>query len=278
MKTIRLFGFLATTLLLSRPVHACGDAKAFEGTQAIQQCDQTSAADDCVPGPKAVFDAMEALDIPNVFTIGLQTSPWRMYDAENRIITVEEVAELVRAKRPTTDLRVRLVGSWTSKRPDGGGATLAQRLSAALDGFPVDGSDGFLWLSAKGKMRTTHQAFSIWKTGPYKVRPGDDVMVALVPGSLVQFEDRFAEDGHADGVLEAGVGDDVFMLCPEGALAAFERAAGMGNAIGAYNAGLMRAEAGDYAAAINWLEKAATLGEGKATAMLTKLRATVPSK
>ena len=57
-------------------------------------------------------------------------------------------------------------------------------------------------------------------------------MVAMVPGAMVQFEDRFAEEGNAEGVLRAGVGSDVFMLCPQGALAAFERAAEMGSAIG----------------------------------------------
>ena len=52
-----------------------------------------------------------------------------------------------------------------------------------------------------------------------------------------------------EGVVQAGVGYDVFLLCPERALAAFERAARMGSAIGAYNAGLIHAENGD----IVWL-------------------------
>jgi hypothetical protein len=215
---------------------------------------------------------MEALDMPGVFTIGAQTSPWRMYDAEDRIITVDETAAMLRKQRPKTDQRVRLVGSWTSALPTGEGATLAQRLSTALDGFPVDGSDGFLWLSPKGAMRTTHQAFSVWKAGWYHVPRGDDVMVALVPGAVIQFEEQFAEEGRAEGVVRAGVGKDVFMLCPEGALASFERAAGMGSAIGAYNAGVMHAEAGDRAAAIIWLEKAAALGDAKAAERLTAMR------
>jgi len=138
----------------------------------------------------------------------------------------------------------------------------------------VDGSDGFLWLSPTGGTRTTRQAFSVWKTGPYSVRRGEDVLIALVPGALAQFEDQFARDGSAVGVLQAGIGHDVFMLCQEQALAAFERAAQMGNAIGAYNAGLMHAEDGDRNAAILWLEKAKTLGEAKATAALATLRET----
>lgn len=277
MKTNRLFGFVTAVLLLPGPVLACTTSKMLEGMLSIPQCEQASA-NDCIPGGQAVFAALEALEIPGVFTIGVQTSPWRMYDGDGRILTVEEVAIAIRAKRSESDKRVRLVGSWTAARPDGEGATLAQRLSTALDGFPVDGSDGFLWLGAKGEMRTTRQAFSVWKTGPYGVRPGDEVMVALVPGALAQFEDRFAEDGLADGVVQAGIGNDVFMLCPQGALAAFERAAGMGSAIGAYNAGLMHAEAGDRTTAITWLEKAAALGETKAGAMLESLRSTVPSK
>jgi len=268
MKTLRTFGVAIAVLLLPAPTLACVAAKSLEGAVTIPQCDAKAKDAACIPGHVAVYEALEALEIPGEFTIGIQTSPWRMYDGEDRIVTVDEMAASVRSKRPESDKRVRLVGSWTAARPDGEGATLAQRLSAALDGFPVDGSDGFLWLSPKGEMRTTRQAFSVWKTGWYQVRKGDDVMLALVPGAVAQFEDDFARDGRADGVVRAGVGNDVFMLCPEGALAAFERAAGMGSAIGAYNAGVMHAEAGDSAAAIVWLEKAAALGDAKAAARL----------
>lgn len=251
---------------------ACDDASALEGVLSIPQCDPASVVGGCVPGGRAAYEALEALEIPNVFTIGLQTSPWRMYDAEGRILTVEEVATVIRARRPDSDKRVHLVGSWTAARPDGNKATLAHRLSTALNGFPVDGSDGFLWLSPKGEMRTTKQAFSVWKTGPYSVGRGEDVLTALVPGAMAQFEDQFARDGSAEGVLQAGIGYDVFMLCQERALAAFERAAGMGNAIGAYNAGLMYVESGDRSTATPWLQKAETLGETKAKAALATLR------
>ena len=84
-----------------------------------------------------------------------------MYDAEDRIVTVEEMATVIRAKRSESDSRVHLAGSWTAARPDGDADTLVRRLSEALGGFPVDGSDGFLWLSAAGELRTTHQAFSV---------------------------------------------------------------------------------------------------------------------
>lgn len=265
-------------ILLPTSALACDPAIKLEGTLAIPVCDPQAEADTCVPGHVALYEAMEALDIPEVFTIGIQTSPWRMYDGEDRIVTVEEMATTIRNQRPATDLRVRLVGSWTSALPTGEGATLAQRLSTALDGFPVDGSDGFLWLGPKGAMRTTHQAFSVWKTGWYHVPRGDDVMVALVPGAVIQLEDRFAEDGRAEGVVRAGVGKDVFMLCPDGALAAFERAAGMGSAIGAYNAGVMQAEAGDDVAAFKWLEKAAALGDAKAAERLAAMRASAGAR
>ncbi|WP_454827914.1 hypothetical protein [Pseudoxanthomonas wuyuanensis] len=264
---------LALAIALSPGLgYACDEAPALEGVLPIPQCDPASAVGGCIPGGRAVFDALEALEIPGVFTIGLQTSPWRMYDGKGRILTVDEVAALIRAKRTDSDRRVRLVGSWTAARPDGSSATLTHRLSAALDGFPVDGSDGFLWLSPAGGMRTTHQAFSVWKTGPYSVGAGEDVLMALVPGALAQFEEQFARDGVADGVVQAGIGYDAFMLCQERALAAFENAAGMGSAIGAYNAGLMHAESGDRSTAISWLERAEVLGEGKATAALANLR------
>lgn len=273
MKSSRVLALAIAALLLPASALACVPATKLEGSLPIPLCDPEVDPAKCIPGHQAVYEAMEALEMPGVFTIGAQTSPWRMYDGEDRIITVEETAAMIRKQRPETDLRVRLVGSWTAALPEGGDATLAQRLSALLDGFPVDGSDGFLWLSPKGAMRTTHQAFSVWKTGWYHVARGEDVMVALVPGAVAQFEDRFAEDGRAEGVVRAGVGKDVFMLCPDGALASFERAAGMGSAIGAYNAGVMHTEAGNRAAAITWLEKAKALGDAKAAERLAAMRA-----
>lgn len=278
MTDIRRISLALTLALLPGLACACGEAHRLEGVLSIPSCDPGSAADRCVPGSKAVFNALEALDIPEVFTVGVQTSPWRMYDAEGRIVTVEDMAAAIRAQRKDSDHSVYLVGSWTAVRPDGNDATLARRLSLALDGYPVDGTDGFLWLSPEGAMRTTRQAFSVWKTGRYSVEPGEDVLVALVPGAWSQFEHRFADEGVVEGVLQAGVGHDVFMLCPERALAAFERAAGMGSAIGAYNAGLMHAGNGDRAAAIAWLQKAVSMGEAKAPEALAALGGTSPGE
>lgn len=249
--------------------HACEQAPALEGVLSIPQCDP--ASEECVPGTRAAHAALEALEIPDVFTIGVQTSPWRMYDAEGRVLTIAEVAAAVRAAMPASDRRVHLAGSWTAARPDGGGDTLAHRLSVALDGVPVDGSDGFLWLSPSGAMRTTRQAFSVWKAGPYSVARGEEVLTALVPGAMAQFEDQFARDNNAAGVVQAGIGFDVFLLCQERARSAFERAAGMGSPIGAYNAGLMHAETGDSDAAKRWLQLAARRGEAKAADALRSL-------
>jgi hypothetical protein len=264
----RLAACLAIALLPALG-HACEQAPVLEGVLSIPQCDP--ASEECVPGTRAAHAALEAVEIPDVFTIGVQTSPWRMYDAEGRILTIAEVAAAVRAGMPASDRRVHLAGSWTAARPDGGGDTLAHRLSVALDGVQVDGSDGFLWLSPSGAMRTTRQALSVWKAGPYSVVRGEDVLMALIPGAMAQFEDQFAGDNNAAGVVQAGIGFDVFMLCQERALAAFERAARMGSAIGAYNAGLMHAEKGDSDAAKPWLQPALRLGEVRAAEALDGL-------
>lgn len=270
MIAVRRLAVLLAIVLLPALGHACDQASALEGVLSIPQCNP--ASEECVPGTRAAHEALQALEIPYVFTIGVQTSPWRMYDAEGRILTIAEVAAAIRAGKSASDRRVHLAGSWTAARPDGGGDTLAHRLSVALDGFPVDGSDGFLWLSPSGAMRTTRQAFSMWKSGPYSVARGEDVLMALVPGAMSQFGDYFAQEGQAAGVVQAGIGFDVFLLCQERALAAFERAAGMGSAIGAYNAGLMHAEQGDRTSAKTWLELAERLGEPKAAIALTEVR------
>ena len=149
---------------------ACGDARTLKGVVSVPSCDPDAPNTACMPGPQAVYEAMQAFDMPGVFSIGLQTSPWRMYDDSGRILQIEDVAAVIRDRRPESDTRVRLLGSWTAARPDGEGFTLAQRLSQALDGFPVDGSDGFLWMSPAGATRTTQQAYTTRESGPYEVR------------------------------------------------------------------------------------------------------------
>lgn len=258
--------------LLPGLANACVETAGLDGVLSIAQCDRQAAGSDCISGQQAAHEALNALKITNVFTIGAQTSPWRMYNADGRIMTMQELASDVRAALREDHRRIYLAGSWTATRPDGSRETLAHRLSLALEGFPVDGSDGFLWLSPKGETRTTHQAFSVWSTGTYHVARGDDVLMALVPGSLAEFEDMFADEGNSLGVLHAGIGHDVFMLCPEGALRAFERAANLGNPIGAYNAALMHSEAGNRTAAIQWMEQAAVMGDAVASAALAALR------
>ncbi|MBD8526180.1 hypothetical protein [Pseudomarimonas arenosa] len=250
----------------------CESGANLQGTLSIPFCDATEHAD-CVPAGQVIHDYFNVLDLPGVFSIGAQSSPWRIYDGDDRILTVEELAASVRAGRKD-DTSVYLAGSWSAALPGGEGYTLAQRLSRSLDGFPVSGSDGFLWLTARGEMRTTRQAVSIWKSGPYSVRKGEDVMLAMNAGAMAQFEDRFADDGFSAGVLRAGVGHDVLGLCPERALAAFERAAAMGNAIGAYNAALMHEQAGDKEKAAQAFQRAALLGEAKAHARLDQIRDT----
>lgn len=271
LTTQRLTAILAIALLPGL-ASACAPTQGLDGALTIPQCDAASPAEDCTAGSQALFLALNAFEIPQVFTIGVQSSPWRMYDGEGRILTVDDVAAAVRAGRPESDRRVRLVGSWTSARPDGSTDTLARRLSAALDGLPVDGSDGFLWLSQDGSaIRSTRQSASIRTSGQYLVPAGEDVMMALVHGVLIDDEDQLAKQGNADGVLHAGIGHDVFLLCPERAMAAFKQAAELGSAIGAYNAGLMHADAGEQGDAEVWLKRAVALGEPKAAAALDRL-------
>src|SRR5690606_24731254 len=140
MIAVRRLAVLLAIVFLPALGHACDQASALEGVLSIPQCNP--ASEECVTGTRAAHEALQALEIPDVFTFGVQTSPWRMYDAEGRILTIAEVAAAIRAGKSASDRRVHLAGSWTAARPDGGGDTLAHQLSVALDGIPVDGSDG----------------------------------------------------------------------------------------------------------------------------------------
>ena len=68
----------------------------------------------------------------------------------------------------------------------------------------------------------------------------------------------------------------MFFLCPDKALAGFERAAANGSAIAAYNAALMRLDRGadgDRAAARKLLERGAALGDARSRARLEAMAA-----
>lgn len=225
---------------------------------------------------EALHEYLEKVpDDDALLTIAMQTSPWRIYDAEMRIVTVEEMAETARSYGKGIE-RVQLIGSWTAVAPEQDGRALAGKLSDALDGLPVEGMDGFLWVSKDGGLRTTHQAFTIREGGgPYVIRKGDEVMASLVAGWPSYLENHFVNTRDALGVRRAGAGWDTFFLCPDRALQAFEVAAGMSDPIAAYNAALMRLERGDEGdtqAAMTLLSQAAELGDSKSRAKLVDLQ------
>jgi TPR repeat protein len=99
-------------------------------------------------------------------------------------------------------------------------------------------------------------------------------MVSLVAGWPVGFEEDYVKERNSEGIMSAGAGWDIFMLCPERALQSFEAAAKLSNPIAAYNAALMRLERGkgdDVKVATNLLMQADKLGDKKARTMLRKI-------
>lgn len=262
---------LLALFLLSPGALACDTSHlSLSGTVTLKTCSPKESSD-CVYAGKATYEYMEAVPDPDtVFTIGLQSSPWRMYDGEMRILTVDDVANVIRPDLAKLEL-VELIASWTGVSPAPGMPSLADRVSKALGGFPVKGEEGFLWLAADGSRRTTRQAFTARDgAGSYFIPKGSEVFVPLVAGWPAYVEDMIPE-GDADLLMRAAAGWDVFFLCPDKALAGFERAAEKGSAIGAYNAALMRLERGadgDRAAALALLERGAVLGDAKSRARL----------
>jgi hypothetical protein len=264
--------------LLSTSALACDTSHlSLSGSVSVETCRKESA--ECIYAGQALYDYMEAVpDSDEVLTIGLQTSPWRMYDGEMRILTVEDIAEAVRAKLNGKVKRVELIGSWTGVSPEAGKPSLADRVSRALGGFPVRGENGFLWLAKDGTRRTTRQAFTMRNgAGSYFLPKDSEVLVSLVAGWPANVVAQIPED-DAEMLMRAAAGFDVFLLCPDQALAGFERAAAKGSAIAAYNAAVMRLERngdGDRAAALMMLERGVALGDSKSRARLDLERAGV---
>jgi len=221
------------------------------------------------------FDAQP--EVPGVLTVAAPGSPWHVYGPDNRIVPVEEFAAQLRQHLGPEDKSVALYMSWSGVSPAPGVPSLADRVAKAM-GMPVTGMDGFVWIDPAGRMRTTHQAFTVRNdTGPYGVRPGAEVFVSLAGGWAAGHEDRFPDQPEL--LLEAAAGWDIFMLCPDRALAGFEAAAAKGSAIGAYNAALIRlerAQPGDADAALKLFDRGAALGDAKSKEQAAKLRAAHP--
>lgn len=269
---------LLALCLLSPAVLACDTSHlSLSGSVSVTTCSPKQGSTDCVYSGKALYEYAEAVpDSDSLFTIALQASPWRMYDGEMRILTADDVADVVRPELGDKLERVELIASWTGVSPEPGVPSLADRVSKALGGFPVKGEDGFLWLAKDGTRRTTRQAFTMREgAGSYFLPSGSEVFVPLVAGWPAFVQDQIPE-GDADMLTRAAAGWDVFFLCPDKALAGFEHAATKGSAIAAYNAALMRLERGadgDRAAALALLERGATLGDAKSRARLNVERA-----
>jgi hypothetical protein len=257
--------------LISSSALACDTSHlSLSGSASVKTCHKEGP--DCIYAGQALYDYMEAIpDSDEVLTIGLQTSPWRMYDTEMRILTVEDMAAAVRAKLNGKVKRVELIGSWTSISPEAEKPSLADRVSKALGGFPVKGEDGFLWLAKDGTRRTTRQAFTMRSgAGSYFLPKGSEVLVSLVAGWPAYVVAQIPEE-NAEMLMHAAAGFDIFLLCPDQALAGFERAAEKGSAIAAYNAALMRLERdaeGDREAGLALLERGTALGDAKSRARL----------
>lgn len=270
--------FLLALALLAPNLQVLADCKPFmslEGVSSIPGCDSGT----CVSGAQAIYEYSKntpGIDDPSVLVITLHSSPWRFYDGEMRILTVDEVAEMARPHISKGIKRIVLMASWSGVAPAGNEMSLAEKLSKALGGLPVSGINGFLWLAPDGSTRTTRQAFSIRKgQGQYKIQSGAEVMVSMVAGWPAGVESVFRRDNNSDGIMRAGAGWDIFFLCPDNALQSFEAAAQLSHPVAGYNAALIRLERkrkGDVEAATKMLEKAASAGDKKAKERLRSLK------
>jgi hypothetical protein len=276
--------YLLCTLMLVASGHAlaeCGEGMPLRGTIALASCDPRSP--NCVSAPRIGSGYLKkakedkARSDPASMPVWIDASPLHFYDSDSRILTVEDLAGMLRpllAKRKTVK-RVVLYGSWTGVAPAHGGKSLAQRLSQALNGMPVKGMDGYLWIAEDGSMHTTQAAPSPTRSGPYGIVPGAEIMTSYVTGWVATLSDRLVEAGNTQGILLAGAGWDTFFLCPDRALQTFEAAAKLSSPVAAYNAAILhleRGRPGDNEAAAALLAQAAAEGDEKAKARLAQLR------
>jgi hypothetical protein len=242
-------------------------------TVLVDSCDPKSAG--CKPASEVLARYADEYDSGDaVYSVAGPGNPWRLYDGDYRVLAVEDLAAQIRADPKFAKAKkVLLLSSWSGVKPNDAPLSVAGRLSAALDGFPVEGMDGFVWFGPKGHVRTTHQAFT--GTRPvYFVRDGDEVMVSVVAMISPQLEQQLAgsEDPYAHRRIAAS--SDLYHMCPDEAVVRYEAAAARGDAVSAYNAAMIRLDRGgpgDAEEARRLLAKAADAGDEKARARLRRL-------
>jgi hypothetical protein len=253
---------------------SCRHGLALEGMLMIPTC--PAEREDCA----YAIDALNAYaqlieDRPDQLTVLVASSPWRFYLGDGRILAVESMAEQIRSQMNDEVREVVLYASWSGVAPSGRMQSLAQRLSSELDGFPVRGMDGFLWIEPDGRLRTTHQAYSGWHTGGgYRLAADQPVLTTLAFGQMLFFSEQLRKDELHELLLDAAVGWDVHMLCPDRALAEFELLAPE-LTIAAYNAAVMHLESGTpdgREAALRLLESAVARGDAPARELLSRLQ------
>lgn len=270
---------IATALVLAGPTtRACTPEVPFEQqVVTLEGCDRK--AQGCTLAAKLlaryVSEEDGRPDGDEVFSVALHGNPWRLYDDDYRILLVEELA-LVIQRHPKFTAKVRKVelrASWSGVKPTSAAHALSERLSTAMDGFPVEGANGFLWSGPKDSQRTTRQSHT-GVTIPYFVQDGQELMVSATAAVIGPLADAMIKDDPAYGYRRLGASADIYAMCPEPALEAFEKAAKHGDVVGAYNAALIRLERnqkGDRRAAIALLERGAKAGDAKSIVRLATL-------
>lgn len=272
----KLFAFLFVLASCCDAQAYCSTTIPLQGFVNIPQCDP--ARTQCVRADEALYEYMDAMpdDGAAVLSIATHGSPWHLYDQDYRILEIEELAATVR-RQGSNIKRVDLIASWSGAPPDSHTMSVARKLSRALGGMPVRGKDGFVWVSPKGAVRTTRQAFTGRLRGPYWIGKGEEVMASLVSGWAIDLEPGYVKARDGAGLLQVAAAKEIFMLCPDGALESYDQAAALNNPIAAFNAAVIRLERGkpgDAAAAMVLLKQAAAQGDKKAEEKLKSLAKT----
>src|SRR5512134_3970652 len=86
----------AALVLAATTSQACESGFPVSGVVEVPAC-QLSQEAQCLPAMQALVQYAQAQpDDPAALLVLMQTSPWRMYGADLRITTVEEVAAMAR--------------------------------------------------------------------------------------------------------------------------------------------------------------------------------------
>lgn len=269
---------LLLAICAAHKIHACNSLNLptlTEPLRTIPACNPKQG--ECMNARAALFKrfGIGRDDDPRTLSLLMRASPWHVFDADYRIMQLDDLKQMIKSQLKPGMTQVELAASWTASKTMKNKPPMVQQLASAYPALKFSGVDGFAWITPKGKIYGTKQAFSLMNGHgyPYQVNASQDIMLGFIDGVALSFDFKkeAIKNRHADDLLAIAMAEESFGLCLDTALDTYVEAAKLGSNIAAYNAAMLYLDQGKTAEAQTWLQLAAKRGDQPAAKLLKQL-------